>query len=175
VRAKECSISCARSVTCGRTALRSDCSSSAKGIKQFTDRIVELIAELDLTQSVTLTGWRSDVPALMAAADIYAMPSRGEPCALVYIESMAMELPVVALNDGGAPEVVQNGTTGLLSDPGDAQALASNLRSLLIEDGLSAAFGRAGREYAKEHHDGPRMGADVLKVYRDLLSTKTSV
>lgn len=143
---------------------------AGQGDQQFTAQMVDLIGQLDLTGSVTLLGWRSDVPALMAAADIFAMPSRGEPCALAYIESMAMELPVVALNDGGAPEVIQNGTTGLLSDPGDAQTLADNLRSLLIDDGLAVAFGRAGREHVKNHHDGPRLGADVLEVYRDLLS-----
>ena len=46
---------------------------------------------------------RNDVPRLMSAADIYAMPSDGEPFGLVFVEAMAVGLPVVALNNGGTP------------------------------------------------------------------------
>ena len=51
----------------------------------------------------------------MAAADVFAMPSHEEPFGLVFVEAMAMELPVVALADGGTLEVVEHGATGLLS------------------------------------------------------------
>ena len=77
--------------------------------------LASAIDELDVADMVTLAGWRDDVPRLMAAADIYAMPSTMEPFGLVFCEAMAMGLPVVALDDGGTPEVVVDGETGLLS------------------------------------------------------------
>ena len=73
------------------------------------------------------------------------MPSQYEPFGLVFAEAMAMTLPVVALANGGAVEVVENGVTGLLSAPGDAEALADNLRTLLLDPKQRAAFGARGR------------------------------
>ena len=67
----------------------------------------------------------------MAASDVFAMPSLEEPVGLVYLEAMAMQLPVAALDDGGTPEVVRNDETGLLSEPGDVATLAGNLVALL--------------------------------------------
>ena len=66
-------------------------------------------------------GRRDDVPAVMAAADVFAMPSEWEPFGLVYAEAMAMALPVVALDNGGTVEVVEPGETGLLSAPDDGE------------------------------------------------------
>ena len=93
----------------------------------------------------------------MAAADVFAMPSVGEPFGLVYAEAMAMELPVVALDSGGAPEVVQHGITGLLSAPGDLDALADNLCAAPVRPRPAAPH---GRERAATSRDALHLGPD---------------
>ena len=88
---------------------------------------------------------RSDIAELLAACDVFALPSFEEPFGLVFAEAMAMKRPVVALANGGTPEVVEHGKCGLLSPPGDIDALAANLIRLLDNPELRTQFGEHGR------------------------------
>ena len=81
-------------------------------------------------------------PSVMAAADVFAMPSHEEPFGLVFVEAMAMRRPVVALADSGTVEVVEHGRSGLLSTWGDVDQLAADLRTLLLDPALRAVDGR---------------------------------
>ncbi len=110
---------------------------------------------------------------LMAAADVFAMPSVGEPFGLVYAEAMAMELPVVALDSGGTPEVVQHGTTGLLSAPGNLDALADNLSRLLADPDRRHRMGMNGRHRVETEFTSARMAADVAHVYQAVLGRQS--
>jgi glycosyltransferase involved in cell wall biosynthesis len=141
----------------------------------FQRELEALIDELRLDGTVRLLGHRPDVPHLMAAADVYAMPSLFEPFGLVYAEAMATEVPVIALDTAGAKEVVDNGRTGLLSAPGDEAALVANLERLLGDAGLRRRMGVAGRRRVEEHFTIERMGADVAAVYRDVLRRPRSI
>src|SRR6185503_5168831 len=80
----------------------------------FTQELKQLAASLGVTDNVIFTGPRSDVAQIMAASDVYAMPSYEEPFGIVFLEAMAMKMPVVAVNNGGTPEVVEHGKAGLL-------------------------------------------------------------
>jgi glycosyltransferase involved in cell wall biosynthesis len=102
----------------------------------------------------------------MAAADVFAMPSVGEPFGLVYLEAMAMGLPVVALRSGGVPEVVGHDVTGLLSEPGDELGLARNVAALLADPQRRARMGAAGRQRVVDGFTPRRMAADMAAVYR---------
>src|SRR5262249_54044754 len=97
--------------------------------------------ELGIGENVVFTGQRSDVGLLLAACDIFSLPSFEEPFGLVFAEAMAMKRPVVALTNGGTPEVVVHGKCGLLSPPGDIDALAGNLLRLLRDASLRTQFG----------------------------------
>ncbi len=132
----------------------------------------QLAADLGIADRVVFTGQRPDVPALMAAADIFAMPSRFEPFGLVYLEAMSMELPVVALDSGGTPEVVESGSDGLLSRPGDDRALADNLLACVNDPQRRAEMGRHGRERA-ETFTIERMARGCEAVYRLLAFYRT--
>jgi len=94
--------------------------------------------EFELDENVLFTGQRADVASLLAACDIFSLPSFEEPFGLVFAEAMAMKRPVVALTNGGTPEVVEHGKCGLLSRPGDIDALAANLIRLLDDPALRA-------------------------------------
>ena len=66
-----------------------------------------MAGELGVGERVRFAGPRSDIPAFMAACDVFALPSRMAPFGLVFLEAMAMRRPVVAVDDGGTPEVVE--------------------------------------------------------------------
>jgi len=131
----------------------------------FTAELTALAADLGVSSHVIFTGQRSDMPAMMAACDVFALPSQEEPFGLVFVEAMAMKKPVVALNNGGAPEVVDHGKSGLLSEPGDVEALAENLLALLRDPALRARMGEFGRTQAETRFSAQRLAEDVARVY----------
>jgi glycosyltransferase involved in cell wall biosynthesis len=88
----------------------------------------------------------------------------------VFAEAMAMKRPVVALNDGGAPEVVEHGKCGLLSPPGDVDALAANLLRLLDDPALRSEFGEYGRSRVEQHFTPTRMASDFAEIYAHMLA-----
>jgi glycosyltransferase involved in cell wall biosynthesis len=135
----------------------------------YAAELTDLAATLGLADRVQLLGHRTDMVDLMAAADVFAMPSVGEPFGLVYLEAMAMERPVVALASGGVPEVVEPGATGLLSAPADVEALADNLGVLLAHPRRRARMGHAGRQRVESSFTSKRMADDVAAVYRQVL------
>jgi glycosyltransferase involved in cell wall biosynthesis len=135
----------------------------------YTRELEALVATLDLQGSVVFTGRREDVARLLAAADVFAMPSREEPFGLVFLEAMAMKLPVVALDSGGTPEVVRHGETGLLSEPGDADGLADNLATLLGDPDLRRHMGERGRCDVEQSFTLARMAGDVARAYTAIL------
>jgi glycosyltransferase involved in cell wall biosynthesis len=124
-----------------------------------------LVYELGVEQHVIFTGHRTDMPALMAACDIFALPSFEEPFGLVFAEAMASKKPVIALESGGAPEVVDHGLSGLLSPPGDREALTANIAALLRNPQLRASMGAYGRRDVERRFTPARLAADVEKIY----------
>ena len=132
----------------------------------FRHHLEQLVDELDLQGHVRFTGRRPDVAALMAAADVFAMPSFEEPFGLVFAEAMAMETPVVALDNGGTREVVEHGRQGLLSEYGDLDGLVTNLSRLLADPDLRTRMGEDGRRRVLADFQIERMGDGVAAVYR---------
>jgi glycosyltransferase involved in cell wall biosynthesis len=137
------------------------------GYRQHLERVA---GDLGVSESVRFAGQRSDIARLMAAADIFAMPSLGEPFGLVFLEAMAMGLPVVALHSGGTPEVVEDRLTGLLSDPMHVEQLTNNLLALLEDPERRQRMGVAGRRRVEAYFSTPRMAADTALVYKRLTS-----
>lgn len=134
-----------------------------------TLELKKLAAELGIERNVIYTGHRSDIPNLLAACDVFALPSYEEPFGLVYAEAMAMRRPVVALSTGGAPEVAEHEVSGLLSPRGDTEALSASLLRLLQDPALRAQFGASGRRRVEAHFTQPRLAADVCDLYERLL------
>jgi glycosyltransferase involved in cell wall biosynthesis len=139
----------------------------------YSSQLRGVVAELDMTDVVTFTGFRSDVPALMSAIDVFAMPSYEEPFGMVYLEAMALEKPVVGLRSGGVVEFVHEGVTGLLSDPDDELGLADNLAALIADPELRCRMGTAGRETVLARFSSPRMAQDMAAVYENVVNRVT--
>ena len=141
----------------------------------YSSQLRELVSDLKLGPQVTFTGFRSDVPELMAALDVFAMPSFEEPFGMVYLESLAMRTPVVASRSGGVVEFIEDGVTGLLSHPEDVGELADDLARLIADPALRAQIGEAGREMVLSAYASPRMAHDTERVYRRILAAESRV
>lgn len=102
-------------------------------------------------------------------ASVFAMPSYYETFGISVIEAMAFGLPVVATNVGGLPEVVEDGVTGILVPPGNAEALADALIRLLRDPDLRARMGRAGRERVRAEFTVDRVVTQMLAVYESVI------
>jgi glycosyltransferase involved in cell wall biosynthesis len=108
-----------------------------------------------------LTGFRSDVAAVLAGLDVFAFPSLREGFGYALIEAMAAALPVVASRTSSIPEIVEDGKTGYLVPPGDARSLAGTLRRLLISPHEGQAMGETGRRRVREKFTEQRMLDEV--------------
>jgi glycosyltransferase involved in cell wall biosynthesis len=104
-----------------------------------------LAQRLGVSARVRFLGWREDTAALMAAADIVAVPSRHEPLGNVVIEAWAQERPVVAAASRGPAALIRDGETGLLVAPEDASALADAIGALLKDAALAKRLAEGGR------------------------------
>jgi glycosyltransferase involved in cell wall biosynthesis len=134
-----------------------------------TQTLKEHASKLGVEENVVFTGQRSDIAMLLAACDVFSLPSFEEPFGLVFAEAMAMKRPVVALTNGGTPEVVEHGKCGLLSSPGDVDALAANLLRLLGDPALRAQFGAYGRSRVEQHFTPQRLASDFAALYVRML------
>ena len=102
-------------------------------------------AKLGIASKVLFTGFRTDLPHLLAEADLSVLPSLSEGLSNSILEAMSAGVPVVATNVGGNPEIVEDGVTGLLVPARDSAALAKAMIRMFEEPGLRLEFGAAGR------------------------------
>jgi glycosyltransferase involved in cell wall biosynthesis len=128
-------------------------------------RVARLVADLELRDLVTLTGYRRDVRELLPALDMYVNTSVFEGVSLTILEAMAAGLPVVATHVGGTPEVVVHGSTGLLVPPRAPAAVAEAIREVLCDPRRRAAFGQAGRSRLEQHFSIDRMVSEYENAY----------
>jgi glycosyltransferase involved in cell wall biosynthesis len=131
----------------------------------------ELVAELGVDERITFLGEIRDVPALLARASLFVLPSRSEGIPLTLLEAMARGLPAVATRVGGIPEVVVDGETGLLVPSGDPVALAQAIRRIRHDPGRGLRMGQAGRQHVEQHFDIRRMVGDYEALYRESASS----
>jgi glycosyltransferase involved in cell wall biosynthesis len=127
-------------------------------------------AALGVAGSVVFAGFRSDVPAVLDALDVLALPSLYEGMPLTAIEASAMARPVVATAVDGTPEVVRDGATGLLVPPADPAALARALTAMLRDPVRARAMGAAGRAHALGRFSLERHVDATARVYRSLVT-----
>jgi glycosyltransferase involved in cell wall biosynthesis len=134
----------------------------------------DLADEMGVAERVHVLGPRKDVPELMHAIDVFAMPSIWEGFGLVLLEAMAAGRPIVASRVATIPEVVVDGKTGLLVPAGDPLALAEALAQLAHQSALATRFGEAGRERLRRHFSIDKMVGDTELLYRELMDERTS-
>jgi len=130
------------------------------------DELAAKIAQEPWKGHVTLLGQRADVPNILASLDVLVLPSYAhEGIPQIILQAQAMSCAVVATTIGGIPEVVENGVTGLLVPPRDAEALAEKIAMLLDDPGLAARLGLAARENVQKRYSLDMMGKRLLALY----------
>src|SRR5581483_10747293 len=117
-----------------------------------------------LEHRVHLLGFRSDVPALLAAADVFVLPSLSEGLPLSLLEAMSAGRPVVASDTGDVRTVLEGGRLGVLVEPGNAEQLAAALDRLLSRPAEAARMGAAAAAAAAAYHVS-QMAAAYAEVY----------
>jgi glycosyltransferase involved in cell wall biosynthesis len=118
---------------------------------------------------VRFLGMHPDIAGILPAADVLALPSRYESQGLVLIEAMASGVPVIATSVGGIPDLVRDGETGLLVEPGCPQQLAGALKQIAGDQDLHRRLVQGGLELAREQFDVKRMVREVIHLYEELL------
>lgn len=124
-----------------------------------------LAGSLGLGDRVRFLGRVDDVPGLLGRASLLVLSSTMEGISLTLLEAMARGLPVVATRVGGNPEVVVDGTSGLLVPPNSPADLAAALLSLRRDPVLGLRMGRAGRARAERAFDVRRTVASYEDLY----------
>lgn len=113
-----------------------------------------------------------DVPGFLSALDAYVSSSLSEGLPLSLVEAAAAAVPTVATRVGGTPEIVSDGETGLLVEPGDRHALAEACARVLTDPGTARALGSAAREHVLAEFRPEAMVARTEEVYMEALTVK---
>jgi len=131
-----------------------------------------LAADLGVAERVHFLGWVDDLARFFGGVDLFALTSLNEGTPVAAIEAMAAGRPVVATAVGGVPDVVEHGSTGLLTPAGDVEAFASALVRLAEDQALREAMGTAGRARARERYSHHRLVSDIETLYEREVSRK---
>jgi glycosyltransferase involved in cell wall biosynthesis len=114
---------------------------------------------------VRFLGWRDDTARVMAAFDLFLMPSLWEGFGLAALEAMAQRVPVIASRVSSLPEIITHGETGLLVPPRDSRALAQALTSLLEDRALRQHMGLLAEDRVETQFGAAQMIDQTLRIY----------
>jgi glycosyltransferase involved in cell wall biosynthesis len=132
----------------------------------------ELAVDLGIAHLVEFLGYVGAAPPLIASLDIVIVPSLSEASGLTAMEAMALGVPVVASFAGGLSEVVENGRTGLLVPPADAEAIARAVARLLDNPELGRRLAAEGERHVAKRFTVGRMVDAYLALYEEILATQ---
>jgi glycosyltransferase involved in cell wall biosynthesis len=135
------------------------------------EALVDLARQNGVDQSCRFVGARNDVVDWYAAADMVVLPSLSEGFPFVLLEALAMSRPVVATNVNGVPEIIRDGSTGVLVPPRNPKALEAALRTLLRDPCLAARLGRTGQQAVSIHFTAEKMVQNTVKVIEEAMPT----
>ena len=120
--------------------------------------------------TITFTSWIKEVDVVNAGLDVVVLTSRNEGTPVSLIEAQAANRPIVSTRVGGIENVVLAGRTALLSPPGDAVHLATDLMRLVNDADLRDELGKGGWEHVRERYHYTRLMRDMAQLYHSLLS-----
>ena len=133
------------------------------------DDLDRRLAAWGIADRVEVLGFREDVPALLDTVDIVAVPSTWpDPLPTIVLEAMRAGSAVVASDHGGAPEMIEDGRSGVLVPPGDAAALADAVAALLRDDDRRVEMGSRAAERVASVFGVDRFVDDLVAVYAEV-------
>jgi len=126
-------------------------------------------AQLSRKENVRFLGKRSDVPALLNAADVFVSAAIYEGFGIALAEAMALGVPVISPRVGGIPEFIENNVTGVLTQPGDWEALAQQMLELHNDEPRRRRLAKAACRYIETNFHISRMVEAYEEIYRHIL------
>ncbi|GIK40743.1 MAG: hypothetical protein BroJett011_45760 [Chloroflexota bacterium] len=123
---------------------------------------------LNIADNIIFAGLRPDVSAILANAKVFVLSSLWEGLSFAMLEAMALGLPAVVTNVGGAAEVITHGQTGLLVEPANAPGLAEALIQALENEPLRRALAQAGQQRVQQQFKAQTMIEQTEAVYREV-------
>ncbi|NPV90672.1 MAG: glycosyltransferase [Firmicutes bacterium] len=131
-------------------------------------KLREQAHDLGISDSVVFTGFRDDVPGLISAMDVLVMPSLTEAFGFSLVEGMALGRPCVASAVGGILEIAEDGRTALLVPPGDAEAVAEKVESLLRDKDAASEMGKRAAEEVERRFSARVMAEKITALYESV-------
>ena len=127
--------------------------------------------EHHLREDVFFLGNVPNLEEIVGASDLFLLPSEAESFGMAALEAMASEVPVIATNSGGLPEVVIDGESGYLLAVGDVDSMSARAIEILSDPQLQRRLGRNGREAAEKNFNVSR----IVPIYRNFYEQAMSV
>jgi glycosyltransferase involved in cell wall biosynthesis len=140
------------------------------GDGELRPQLESSMAARALGDRVTWTGFRQDLVAIYCASDVVALTSDNEGTPVSLIEAQAAAVPVVTTDVGGARDVVEDGVTGRVLDPGDESGMADAITEILRDPDLALRFALAGRTHSLSRFTLARLVRDIDDLYTRLLA-----
>ncbi len=145
---------------------------ASRGEQNYERKIKNLADELNLTDKVIFTGYREDIPRLLAAMDIFVFPSHSEAFGIALIEAMAMGVPSVCSDSNGILDIAVDGETSLLFKTKDAPDLSRKLEQLIRSPELRKTFGKAAIKRAREKFEIKKLISNLIDFYKKSLNPR---
>ncbi len=129
----------------------------------------ELVERIGMENDIRFLGFRKDMPNILAALDVFILPSLLEGLGVALLEASGAGVPVVASNTGGIPDVVDDGKSGFLVPPGDSAALTEKILKLLKDKRLREVMGQFGKDRIEKEFSADLMVKRYIELYEKLL------
>ncbi len=130
----------------------------------------QLAEQLGILRHTRFTGEvaNADLPDYYSAADLFVSPSAMEGQGVVFLEAFAAQCCVIASNVGGIPEIIQDGKTGILVNPGNPHQLAQAIQALLENPELRTYLSNNAHAFVAQHFAWPKIARQFIHLYREL-------
>ena len=138
------------------------------GTGHLEDRLKTVVKELDISEEVIFIGGTDRVPEFYRCVDVYVLPSIAEGVSNTILEAMASGLPVITTRVGGNTELVEDGKTGFLFNPGDYRSLAEKITAYFKNPSLVREHGLAGRARTEKDFSLSVMVKKYERIYSSL-------
>lgn len=137
--------------------------------RDYIKKLEELVRDLGLIDRVYFSGFKQNIPEVMKAFDILVVPSTNEPFGRVIIESMAVNVPVIASSVGGIPDIIQNETNGILIPANDSDAISNAIVKILTNKNDYDRIAFMGRKTVEKKFSIQNHVKQVEKLYNSLI------
>lgn len=144
---------------------------ASKGEDNYENTIKQTAAGYNLN-NIIFTGFRSDVPEVLAAMDIFVFPSQAEAFGVALVEAMAMSIASVSTNSDGVLDITVDNETGLLFEKNNVEDLTEKIEQLITSPSMREQFGKAARERVLQHFNSELQTDKLLEIYRMVSSYK---